>query len=313
MRTDPHLRKLTDALKETLTRCAHDPDVDVVHDTRTGTRRIEAALEAKLRNAGVQHGDENDLLAKAVRDWERLLKRVRRAAAPVRDLDVHRKLLKKLVPSSKEGTEQSQDAAGDARVSQAWRLDDALHAEREKHAAPLKKSAAKWAEKLEEHFSVFAEALGQKPALRRRKPDAAVMALDAFARLATQMLQLNAGNLHDFRKGAKKARYMAEAGGEDEYAGAVGKALKRLQDEIGDWHDWLILAEESRDILGDEGAQLTVEIERIRDSHYETAIKVAGRMRGKLMGEWLGTRRPGRRASRIEMKKDNRIMPEHNS
>ncbi len=296
MRADPHLRQLTDALKETLTKCAHDPDVDAVHDTRTGTRRIEATLEAKLRNIDVQRADESDPLAKAARDWERLLKRVRRAAAPVRDLDVHRKLLKKLVPSSKEGLEQAQNGVEDARASQAKRLDDALQAEREKHAVPLKKSAAKWAEKQEEHFSDFTAALEQKPALRARKPDAAAMALDAFARLSTQMLQLDAGNLHDFRKGAKKARYMAEAGGEDEYAGAVGKALKKLQDEIGDWHDWLVLAEEARDVLGDDGMQLTAEIERKRDLRFAAAMKLATGMRGKLMGEWLGTCRPVTRA-----------------
>jgi hypothetical protein len=77
---DTHLRELTDALCESLQKCADDPDEDAVHDTRTGTRRIEAALEAKLRDAG----DANQSLARNVRAWERLLKTIRRAAAPVR-------------------------------------------------------------------------------------------------------------------------------------------------------------------------------------------------------------------------------------
>jgi CHAD domain-containing protein len=286
MRVDAHLRQLTDALKESLTRCASDPDVEAVHTTRTGTRRIEAALEAKLRNADVQRTDESDPLAMAVHDWERLLKRV------------HRKLLEKLVPDAGEPANTEVDALQRSMRDQVEKLDHALHAEREKHAGPLKKNAMKWLEQLEGHFGAYAAAIAQRRASRRRKPNAAVQALDAFARLSSQMLQLNAGNLHDFRKGAKKARYMAEAGGEDEHAGAVGKALKKLQDEIGDWHDWLVLAEEAHDVLGDEGGVLIAEIERIRDSHYETAIKVAGRMRGKLMGEWLGTRREGTRALR---------------
>ncbi len=290
---DAHLRQLTDALKESLMRCASDPDVEAVHTTRTGTRRIEAALEAKLRNAGAQHVDESDPLAKAACDWERLLKRVRRAAAPVRDLDVHRKLLKKFAPNAERQAKVEADASQRSMVDQVQKLDDALRAGREKQVIRLMKNAEKWAAQFDGLFAAFAAALRQKPAVRRRKPDAAAQALDAFARLSSRMLQLDAENLHDFRKGAKKARYMAEAGGEDEYAGTVGKALKRLQDEIGDWHDWLVLAEEARDVLGDAGAQLTAEIERIRDSHYETAMKVAGRMRGKLMGEWLGTGRPG--------------------
>ena len=39
-------------------------------------------------------------------------------------------------------------------------------------------------------------------------------------------------------------------------AGVVGKALKRLQDAIGDWHDWLLLAEEAHHYLDKDGAGL---------------------------------------------------------
>ena len=52
MRVDTHLRQLTDALRQSLELCAADPTVEAVHDTRTGTRRIEAALEAALDAAG---------------------------------------------------------------------------------------------------------------------------------------------------------------------------------------------------------------------------------------------------------------------
>ena len=100
------------------------------------------------------------------------------------------------------------------------------------------------------------------------------------------MQQLDAGNLHDFRKGAKKARYMAEADGDEEHAGMVGKALKKLQDEIGDWHDWMVLAEEAERALGDHGLELTARIEQQRDEHFITAMKTTERMRGRLLGEW---------------------------
>lgn len=279
---DDHLRKLTDALKENLRKCADDPDVDAVHDTRTGTRRIEAVLEAELRNAGLDSGNGQDELTRAARAWERLLKTVRRAAAPVRDLDVQRKLLKTLVPVAIDKTQTSE--LGSRMAEHVDRLDGALKGEREHHAASLKKNAAKWVGRLEEHFTAYAAVRRQS---QRRRYDAAKTALNAFARLADHMRLLDAGNLHDFRKGAKKARYMAEQGSDDERAQMIGKALKKLQDEIGDWHDWLMLTDEAYKYLDENGRELTAEIQRRRDLHFEMAMEVERKMRGRLIGEGL--------------------------
>lgn len=281
---DAHLRKLTDALKESLAKCAADPDVDAVHDARTGTRRIEAALEAMLRDAGLDAAAKNDL-SKAVRAWERLLKRIRRAAAPVRDLDVQRKLLKKLVPVVEAKIKTPIEEPESGMAGQVARLDDAVKDERDDRAEALKKDAAKWAAKLDASFEQVAGA--KRGPARKRKTDAATAALNAFARLATQMRQLDARNLHEFRKGTKKARYMAEADDKDDRAQAVAKALRKVQDEIGDWHDWLMLAEEGHQYLDKDGARLTAEIERMRDVHFEMAMKMEQKMRGRLIGEGL--------------------------
>jgi CHAD domain-containing protein len=215
----------------------------------------------------------------------------------VRDLDVQRKLLKTLVPVVEAEIKIPVNEPESGMAGQIDKLDDAMKDERGDGAAALKKNAAKWAAKLDGHYDAVATA--KRPAGRRCRPDAAATALDAFARLANQMRQLDAGNLHDFRKGAKKARYMAEAGGDDERSGMVAKALKRLQDEIGDWHDWLMLADEAHKNLDAEGAKLTAEIERMRDIHYEMAMKMEQKMRGRLIGEGLASaRRTGTRASR---------------
>lgn len=272
------IRMLTDALRRSLARCAVDADVEAVHDTRTGTRRLEAALEEALRGCDPEAATDDNVLIQAIRSWERLLKRVRRAAAPVRDLDVQRKLLKKLAGELPE-----------LLKAQAERLDAGLQQEREKLAAPLKKDAAAWALKLEVRFAAFVEASAERRTRQGRRADAARTALEAFARLSMQMRHLDAGNLHDFRKGAKKARYMAEAGDGNARAGAVGAALKRLQDAIGDWHDWLMLGDEAQSVLEADGVELTAEIERRRDAQFDEAMKLVGRMRGRLMGEWLAT------------------------
>jgi CHAD domain-containing protein len=318
------LRQLTAALRENLELCARDATVDAVHDIRTGTRRIEAMLDTILReHTAAQEPQKATALQQAAQRWLRLLKKIRRAAAVVRDLDVHRRLLQKLVPPEKDAPSSSIPDASpqDARESgpdslqppradasaggqaanllheQAGDLDAWLKQARHHHAQPLMKSASKWAPRLEAQLAALEEAIQQNHLHGRiRQPSAALTALEAFARLSSQMLQLDAGNLHDFRKGAKKARYMAESGGEDPQAGAVGKALKRLQDEIGDWHDWLVLAEEANAALGEHCSELSALIEEQRDRHYALAMSITERMRGRLMGEWqaLSPRRRGR-------------------
>ena len=62
-----------------------------------------------------------DLLQVAAERWLRLLKRIRRAAAPVRDLDVHRKLLETLTGG---GHRQAKPEAESAEASQEPALTD---------------------------------------------------------------------------------------------------------------------------------------------------------------------------------------------
>jgi CHAD domain-containing protein len=257
------LQQLTAVLKQNLELCAKDATVDAVHDIRTGTRRIEAMLDAILRERvppppGLEL-ESTAALREGAERWLRLLKRIRRTAAPVRDLDVHRKLLERLKPLAKAVkdsestlTRTSHPSAGksvngrpaNAKANlidappmptnpielQADDLDAWLKQTRQEHAQRLMKAAPKWAPRVEEQL--------------------------------------------------------------------VGKALKRLQDEIGDWHDWLVLAEEAHHALGAQGAELTVLIETKRDQHYALAMHISESMRGRLMGEWQALSTPRRARSR---------------
>jgi len=301
------LRELTAALKRNLEACAHDPEVEAVHNVRTGTRRIEAMLDTIVRElcpqSGDSAGDEGHTVGDAARKWLRLLKKIRRTAAEVRDLDVHRNLLKKWGLLTKTDCAEagqlpaaaSHAAGADPMAQQAGDLDAWLKHARVDHAQPLMKAAVKWSARLDDELASFEAAMEQAPLQRANSRSAAAVALDAFARLSTEIQRLHEGNLHDFRKGAKKARYMAESGGDDPQAGAVGKALKKLQDEIGDWHDWLVLSEEAHEALGEGGAELIALLEKERDRHYSEAISTTERMRGQLMGEWQALIPPSRR------------------
>ena len=312
-----HLRQLTAKLKENLALCAapkdHEPTVDAVHDVRTGTRRIEAILDSMQASTqsssngrSTQAESAHAALSDAIGRWQRLLRKIRRSAGAIRDLDVHRHLLRDLLKSrSKDETPSGSAVSEDLQAppvqtplqKQADDLDAWLKHSRREHSQPLVAGARKWAEKLDAHLAAMTEVLQAQPPRRGKPASAAVTALEAFARLSSEMQQLYADNLHDFRKGAKKARYMAETGGSDEHAGAVGKALKKLQDEIGDWHDWLVLAEEAHSALGDQGVELTARIEHEREAHYASAMKTAERMRGRLMGEWRASATKTRRVT----------------
>ena len=315
------VRRLAGALRENLVKCAADPDVDAVHDTRTGTRRLQALLENLVRE--MPAGEAGERVRDAAKALMRQLKRIRRTAGTVRDLDVHRKLLEKLAAKAlgeKDESEKEEPAAGNEpprlgaldvletpeaglRMTPLHKHADDLDAwlkhQRAAHADQLRAQAADLVAKFDKRRANLEDAMEATPQRRRAQPPAA-LALDSFARLATEMQLLDAGNLHDFRKGAKKARYVAELAEQaDAHAGAVGKALKKLQDEIGDWHDWLVLADEAHAALGEDAAELTGLIEAKREEHFVAAMKTAARLRGRLMGEWLaaGTakRRPAKK------------------
>ncbi|MFP5226782.1 MAG: CHAD domain-containing protein [Acidobacteriota bacterium] len=317
-----HVQRLGAKLRENLAKCVHDPGVDAVHDTRTGTRRLQATLEDLVRQSPA--GESGETLRATAAATLKLLKKTRREAGPVRDLDVHRKLLEKLVRRAVEPCSGNQNDEADAKTApsaiaapdvletpaaglrvtglaqQAEDLDTWLKHRRSALSEDLRALAPDFLDKLDKRLQELAAILRAQPSRRSRKKPPGVVALDAFARLASEMQVLDASNLHDFRKGAKKARYVAELAAQgDAQAKQVGETLKKLQDEIGDWHDWLVLAEEAHAALGDRATELIGLLERERERHFVAAMKTAVKLRGRLMGEWLAmARRPAARASR---------------
>lgn len=313
-----NVRWLAAKLRENLAKCGDDPNVDPVHDTRTGTRRLQATLEDLVRAS--QEGEAGEPVRAAAAATMKTLKKIRREAGPVRDLDVHRKLLDKLVRRAVQPCEDKKDekgASGQAGIDapdlletpeaglrvtdleqRADDLDAWLKHRRSEQADGLKAQASDLVAKLDKRLEELEAALPAKQVLRARKKPPGVIALDAFARLASEMQMLDASNLHDFRKGAKKARYVAELAAQgDAHAKQVGETLKKLQDEIGDWHDWLVLAEEAHTALGEQATEPIALIEGERERHFVVAMKTAAKLRGRLMGEWLAvSRRPVARA-----------------
>lgn len=281
------------ALEAALSVCLADPVRHAVHRVRTLTRRVEAQLVLLDHLAEVpEHRKQADRL-------RRELKRMRRAAGDVRDLDVHCKRLEELTAS----TEHRQTAASQALFQGATKLLKDLEAERaneakhlrkllEKHQVKLAAAAEKLLKTLEptEKLTLTGAALvDQAKALPRR--DGLLENNDPAS--------LKQDELHSLRKSAKAARYMAETAPKSATARSAAQHFQVLQQAGGLWHDALELSQAARRYLG-KGHELTVTFVAERDrllERYRQALE-AERPARKPAQESKGVIGEKRRATR---------------
>ncbi|HEY1577231.1 MAG TPA: CHAD domain-containing protein [Terracidiphilus sp.] len=290
-----HLRQVAEAMRVMLDACrkhGEAPKVEDVHRLRTGTRRVEAALETLAREAGARG------LGKATEEarqrWLKQLKKIRRAAGTVRDFDVHRELIAESFLSAPHAAAASGKAT--PLIEQAHALDAWLKDRRTAAAETLASTLGDHAGLLLDAEKQFLTAISQRRSiLRRAHRPASRLALEDYMRLMDAMPLLDKENLHDFRKGAKKARYVAESDDNDPGAAAMAKAVKRVQDSIGDWHDWEVVAEEAGEALGNDGAALQTELQSRAQRAYDQALRVTSTMGRRFIGEWRASRPPRER------------------
>ena len=301
-----HLLPVAEAFNAAVAQGIEDAAPEAVHRMRTGSRRLQALLEATLREAG----PAGNALERPTRTWLRELKRVRRAAGTVRDLDVQRKLLEdwtaKRMPEQE--TASGSAASPPAEIKQAEMLDGWLKGERKHLARGMQKQIKKRQQALADgqgtlFTAITRVSLGKPRTLR----GADAMALEEFVRATDAMPSLHAENLHDFRKATKKARYLAEAGAAGD-SSSVAKALKRIQDSIGEWHDWLCLGEEAEAALGQDAPELTAALQGEIERHFAAALKTTQSMRGRLLGEWMASESPAKRPPGRVALNDQRLV-----
>jgi CHAD domain-containing protein len=309
-----HVLPVADAFNAAVGQCIENADPEAVHRVRTGSRRLQAMLEATLREAGpTAHA-----LERPARAWLRELKQIRRAAGAVRDLDVQRKLLENWVgeqiPKQDAATSSSETRPPEmqAEMKQAEMLDAWLKGERKHLAQGMQKQISKRQQGLAKRQGALFTAITRVPLGRSVAPRSAdAVALEEFVRASDAMPLLHAENLHDFRKATKKARYVAEVGAEGN--SGVAKALKRVQDAIGEWHDWVCLGEEAKAALGQDAPELTAAFTREIERHFAAAVKTTQSMRGRLLGEWMAAKSPGKRPPGTMAPGDRRIASNQQS
>ncbi len=210
-------------LKSAIAACLKKPSPKPVHKLRTSTRRIEATLELLAVVSTIHIDRESKSLRKALR-------KLRRAAGAVRDLDVHRDLLK--------ACKKNADTA---------RLDHELSAAREKTAAKLTQTLEKNRRKISKSLDDLEIAL--KPAIELDLSSKELIHLTRgwFAKSACALDPGNDDQLHSIRKAGKTARYIAETGAEtSKAAAALASRFERAQKTLGSWHDHLLLLDEAQ-------------------------------------------------------------------
>lgn len=208
-------------------RLAKNLTPDNVHHFRTNSRRVEALI---------------DTLAPETKNKSKTLKllaKVRKRAGKVRDIDVQIALLKGLkVPD---------------RQNHRAQLLDLLDEEHDRQTRKLSKAAdASTLRELRKRLR------REQEAIKFDGIDPLRLALNALPKVGQS--SLTEKNLHDFRIGAKHARYLAELAGENSAARAFVDELKRAQNAAGEWHDALKLKERAEKQFGSASESALVSV-----------------------------------------------------
>ncbi len=247
-----------------LSKLAGKPTPENVHKFRTSSRRVEV-LVADL--AERRSGNDKKLL--------KLLARLRRRAGRVRDLDVQSAALRSL-----KMPEQA------ARKSQLIRTLAEDRAQREKRLAKSldKKTVAEVRKRLK-------RAAGSLEIPKNADPL-------ALARQELNALQVEPGavsetTLHQYRIAGKRARYIAELADKDAEAKRLIALLNHMQDILGDWHDWVQLAESAEKLFGGvQESALVAALRNVTRAKFRQAVNTLAETRAALAAKKPSTAAP---------------------
>jgi CHAD domain-containing protein len=251
--TPQRSRVVFEKLAEDLIKLSSKPRAKNVHRFRTGTRRLQTLL-----------GDLSPKLDGNQKKLLKLLDRIRKRAGKVRDVDVQLTALRTL-KISQEPRRKTQLVNNliDLRGGQEKKLRKALDAGTVREIRKRLKRAAR-------NF---------KPEADR---DPLGIARSMLERIAREDGPLTEPLLHQYRIVSKRARYVAEFARSAEAPEFIAE-LKRIQDALGDWHDWLTLTETASSYLGDvRQSSLVAELRNVTGAKFRHAIAVLAQMRAKL-------------------------------
>jgi CHAD domain-containing protein len=250
------LRDTTTSLDASILLCLARPRKTAVHRLRTSIRRVEAQLQLLAILSGLP--PHRHQIGKALR----LLKKLRRAAGKVRDIDVQRDLLRTDAGSKKAARRLDPEIRKQSRE-----LRGELKLKRGKHAERLLQLLKKHQSDLPLLFEKLLAEFAPAQSLTLSEGELTSLTRKWFEDRAHRRADLPSGpptiqQLHKIRKRAKTARYLAESAPESAKAAhRLAARFEKLQQAGGEWHDSLLLAEIAAHKLG-KSAKLPQSLDR---------------------------------------------------
>lgn len=220
-----------------------------VHRLRTTIRRMQTLVNFTRPSVGKKQ-------QKALDELQTLRKR----AGKVRDLDIQAGLL---------GSIGNRSASADRRA-----LLDELKQKRARQAerltASLKKlESSKFLKRLER---VTQKAISEAPDNAGEPLQAAQKELSELAEEYSSRQVLKPARLHELRIKLKLLRYRAELAAESPEQKEFIEKVKSVQDSIGEWHDWEMLAESAEELFEDRiNCALLIEIRSLLAARFSAA------------------------------------------
>jgi len=240
-----------------------------VHKFRTSSRRVEVLVSDLARS---RNSNDKKVL--------KLLDRLRKKAGRVRDLDVQSAALRSLkIPQEPERKSQLMRTLAEERARREKKLAKSLD---KPTLAEVSKRLKRTAANLK--IPKNADPLG--------------LARQNLNRLEVDPGAITEKTLHQFRIVGKRARYVAELAGKNAEATRLISQLNHMQDVIGDWHDWVQLANRAEKLFGGvQGSALVAALRNITRAKFRQAVNTLAETRTALAGKRPASVMPSSRES----------------
>lgn len=256
-----------------LSRTGAAPTPERVHQVRTTARRLEAILE-------IVYPEPTTRVEKTLRG----LKRLRRRAGAVRDLDVQAAALRTLkIGREAERKARLLSALADSRATREEQFQRVIQSGK----------TSKLRKRLHQTAAEMAQASVPPAQNGHNWPpvwidfDPVSASLRMFARLARQTKAITADNIHAYRTRCKRIRYVAEMAGASPESKRVVGLLKRVQDSVGNWHDWHTLTITAEELFSRSlDSALVSALRNISNAKFVEARAVALDVRRELMRDY---------------------------